>query len=412
VDDSAPADFSVIQDAVNAAASGDVILVRAGSYSGFQITGKGLAILGEGAVGPSVLSQIVVSSTFAGQTNVLSNLAQTSSGSGGASGLLLSFCAGAVRGQDCSFQGQDGDTHAYMQRGGAGARIEQSTDVTFSECATTGGRGDDYEYGVSGWYASVPWGGGHGVDAFASQAALYQSITSSGLPATSKTVMNLFGEVGGSGVQLDGSLLFATGTQMKGGQGGKHALSSYLCSISGGSGDCGSGGNGLRLVGAASNALVQQPNLVPGAAGYSTCPQAYYPGLNGKTFLRQAPGSTAARVTGMPRNLTAPAFVAATSIVNLTVTGAPGDLVYAVAETAAHFQYDAALKGVWSLSYPPQPASNPDAVVPAGGSVTFAITLPTLPATQDAQVYFVQMYVVDAFGQTIASTPRAVTLGH
>ncbi|MEM7200562.1 MAG: hypothetical protein AAF628_09875 [Planctomycetota bacterium] len=47
VDDDGGADFTLIQPAVDAASSGDVILVRAGIYNEFTLAGKGVAILAD-----------------------------------------------------------------------------------------------------------------------------------------------------------------------------------------------------------------------------------------------------------------------------------------------------------------------------------------------------------------------------
>jgi pectin methylesterase-like acyl-CoA thioesterase len=47
VDASGGGDFTTLQAAVNAAADGDTLLVRSGSYDGFLLTGKGLSIVAE-----------------------------------------------------------------------------------------------------------------------------------------------------------------------------------------------------------------------------------------------------------------------------------------------------------------------------------------------------------------------------
>ena len=47
VDDGGGADFTAIQSAVNAASTGDVVLVRDGDYAEFTLTGKGISILAD-----------------------------------------------------------------------------------------------------------------------------------------------------------------------------------------------------------------------------------------------------------------------------------------------------------------------------------------------------------------------------
>ncbi len=68
------AQFTDIQAAVDAAADGDRILVRAGSYAPFQIDGKGLAVLGEDNVLLRGTGQLHVSNTAPGQDVVLTDL--------------------------------------------------------------------------------------------------------------------------------------------------------------------------------------------------------------------------------------------------------------------------------------------------------------------------------------------------
>ncbi len=87
--------FTDIQSAVDAAVDGDRILVRAGTYAGFTIDGKGLAVLGDPGAGlfasaPSVTVRHIV----AGQNVVVAGF----TGIGGTSffGATLDDCAGRV----------------------------------------------------------------------------------------------------------------------------------------------------------------------------------------------------------------------------------------------------------------------------------------------------------------------------
>jgi hypothetical protein len=405
VDDNGPADFATIQDAVDAAADGDVVQVFPGSYAGFQIASKGLAILGDSATPWTLSGPVSVTSTVVGQTVVISGFTQLDSGSGTAAGIAISACAGAVRTEDCAWRGQNSST----LRGGSGARIENSSDVIFSAANATGGNGGVHIVSPSN-YSEVVYGGGHALDVLASSLAFWGGSAIAGLPGTSHTDHNLYGYEGGSGALLGGALFFASNSLLKGGQGGKHSLTQ--CGLASGYGTAGDGGAGLRLESAPSSAFVQQPNVAAGPPGTANCAPFYVDGNSVPRVLVHAAGSTLGRVPSPSRKLTAPAFVAGTTLVDLTATGAPGDLVYAVAETSTHFQYDPALHGVWSLAYPPQPPPNPDAVIPSGGSVGFQITLPAVPPTQDAEVHFVQLYIVDLNGRVFVSTPRAVVLAH
>ena len=106
VDDNGPADFTTIQDAVNACANGDVVRVFAGTYAGFQIAGKGVAVLGDSATPRHLTSVVSVTSTSAGQTRGL-GFTQSTSVHGAVAGITISGCAGIrARVQDCSMERQ------------------------------------------------------------------------------------------------------------------------------------------------------------------------------------------------------------------------------------------------------------------------------------------------------------------
>lgn len=409
VDDDAPADFATIQDAIDAAANGDVLRVMPGIYAGFQISAKGVTVLGDSATPWQVNGRVKVNSTSAGQTVVVSGFTQVPAGGGGGlAGLAINACAGSVRIQDCAWMGQS----ASSARGGAGVRVENSSDVVLTNCNALGGTGGETSSGQVPFIFSTPYGGGHALESIASQFAVWGGNATAGLPGTSTTVYYLDGLEGGSGAYLDGSLFFASGTLLKGGKGGKHQLSPSNCVQANGAGSCGNAGAGLRFELATSSAFVQQPNIAIGTPGTSTCGGFYTPGHLVRPIVNHSTGSSSTRVPSVARTLSAPPYVAGTTVVNLTVLGAPGDLLYAVVENAPHFQFDAALNGVWSLSYPPQPAAIPDAVIPGSGNVTFPITLPAVPATQDARVDFVQIYVLDANSTAFVSSPRAVVIAH
>lgn len=407
VDDDGPADFATIQGAVDAAADGDVVRVLPGTYAGFQFANKGVAIVGDSTTPRTLTSPVAVASLSAGKTVLLSGFAQPNSGAGTAPGISVISCAGSVRVQDCSWRGQ----HSSNFHGGSGAWVQGSSDVIFSSSSATGGKGGVANTSSFPFYTS-PSGGGHGFELSASSLACWGGSAVAGLPGISNSNVNLSGGDGGHGALLSGAFLFASGTLLQGGKGGSQSLNSTQCTQSSAVGDCGDGGHGVRFLFTPSEARVQEPNILAGAGGTTTCPPWFVNGHVGKPVAIDSAGSTAVRVPSVSRKLAAAAYVAGTTLVDLTAVGLPGDLVYAVASTATHFQYDATLAGVWALPYPPQFAPNPDAVIPAGGSVVFQITLPTVPATQDAAVQFVQLYVVDSNGQKFVSTPRAIVLAH
>jgi hypothetical protein len=130
-------DFTSLQSAIDAAASGDVLLVRTGNYGGITVDGKGLTIVAdEGAtvnLGPDFLSESIVQNVPAGQTVALRGLHFDCFWpvSGGqlfvGNTLTVRDCAGAVWVEDCT-----------VIQGRSSVRVVESADVTLVGCTLTG----------------------------------------------------------------------------------------------------------------------------------------------------------------------------------------------------------------------------------------------------------------------------------
>lgn len=142
----AGADFTAIQPAVDAAVDGDVIVVRAGSYQNLSITGKSLAVVGEGQ--PSFFGFSNQGGTHfnevldlpAGSSVVLAGLVFTGVG------LSVRNDAGSIWVEDCSLGG-----FAFVQSANASfvrCSVAVSTpffpfqgDVAFYQCQVSGEAG-------------------------------------------------------------------------------------------------------------------------------------------------------------------------------------------------------------------------------------------------------------------------------
>src|SRR5437867_7856524 len=77
VDASGGGAFTQIQPAVDAAADGDTILVKSGTYGSFVVGDKGLAIVGDAGASVQVAGAIRARNLAAGRTLVLENLDAT-----------------------------------------------------------------------------------------------------------------------------------------------------------------------------------------------------------------------------------------------------------------------------------------------------------------------------------------------
>ena len=148
--------FTDLPPAIAAAANGDTILVRSGTYTPFTLTGKGLWIRGAGAATTTVTApagsatDVAIAATPAGSLVQLSGLTLQSPTVAGAIGWALEVQNGAeVALVDCIVSGRD------QTAVGHGALRVHGGRVHAARCAFRGG---------NALFASI-FGGGHGGDA-------------------------------------------------------------------------------------------------------------------------------------------------------------------------------------------------------------------------------------------------------
>jgi hypothetical protein len=161
VDDNGGADFVHIQDAIDSALPGDVILIEAGAYAGFTVDGKPLTI-------KSVTDQTVVQvSAFVEVRNIPVGTQLDLTGLrigepwtiGGAPATTIEDCWGTVRFVDCSSRGWDPTSTGcpYLYLGGTdcisqvGISIRSCAEVVFLRCTLKGGSGSSHDYNHDGY---------------------------------------------------------------------------------------------------------------------------------------------------------------------------------------------------------------------------------------------------------------------
>lgn len=100
VDAAGGADFTDLPEAVQAARSGDVLLVAPGNYTAFELRGRGLTILGNGSSPfPLIRGRVTVRGIPAGEELILRSIAIQGLGQGA---LRLESNAGSVWIESCT----------------------------------------------------------------------------------------------------------------------------------------------------------------------------------------------------------------------------------------------------------------------------------------------------------------------
>ncbi len=386
VDDDGPADFASIQAAVDAAADGDTLLVRAGNYLPTVIDGKGLVIQGEGAV---VLQYFFVQ----GATLEIRNLAADQAvhlrgveldAFAGAeeTTAVVSSCAGPVLFEDCFINGV-----------GQAVSVQQCASVTFSRC----------ELVAPPTFASVapfiflgfvPY---LGLGATNSNVFLYDCLVqgSSGVDAHSEIIVFIPPGTSGSGVSLTSSTLFASGSVLAGGSGGGASTHCYAGA---------SGAPGLRLFGG-SVANLQGCTLLGGAGGAGAC--GHPDGADSPAVevisgdVHELPGSARAFHGSSP--------IVEGTATNVHLEGEPGDAallhVQLSAAPALFFpQYGAALHLPFGFAVVPL------GVLPPSGVLDLPFPVPALPPGLESFRAVGQVLFVGASGGFFEGGPSTLLI--
>ncbi|MGQ0552727.1 MAG: hypothetical protein ACT4PU_05860 [Planctomycetota bacterium] len=188
VDSSGAGDFLRVQHAINAATSGDVILVRqpgATDTGGWVLDGKALTIVGDVPIGSTdrvSVSGGTVRNLPAGQTVVLRNLRLLPEAVS-SSGFLLDDNAGAVWVENCEAQGKTETSQVFLDQcqnqvispGAAGLEAQNCAAVIVVRSVLAGGDGSDAVF-VPGPVTDFPATHGKaGLLAVSSEVAIYES---------------------------------------------------------------------------------------------------------------------------------------------------------------------------------------------------------------------------------------------
>lgn len=404
VSSSGTGQFTNLQMAVNSAANGDTLLVRAGGYSSFTIDGKALSVVADtNGLAVTVFGSVIVQNLGASQNVVLAGLivtgATTTSVSdtpgvalfaiGNAGPLRVDACqlTGAIGyGDNYNGAGQDCCTPIDHGSGWAGALLEHNTGgVGFVGCTIKGGRAANaYDFCECGTGAL----GGDGLSLDATRVALYDCTLVGGRGGDGGD----HAANGGAGCRAQTSTgacgLFASGTSFTGGDGGNGT--DFLYSVGG------SGGPGLyvdapalgqlldcTLHGGAKGVSCSAPGQLDGQPGPATSGTSQPFVFTGTRLVFHAP-------TPIRENTDAPA----------SFTGQPGEHVYLYMTDATGFRPLAPWKGVLltNKSAPHQATYAVDVgAIPQSGVLNTTLHFADVAS---ARTLFLQAFSIDAQGKT------------
>lgn len=328
--------YTSIQQAVDAAADGDVLLVTPGAYLPFRIDGKSLTIAAVPGNAVAIAGTVEVLNLQANGSVVLLGLKITGAlgalpAGAGAPALVLTNNQGHVRIADATLTGGPAYSSlcsGYGFDGAAAVIIEGCPRVVLVRCAAQGG------YGSCGGCLAVGGNGGDGARTHRSTVSIHGGTFRGGEGGRGAS----YGGHGGAGYRALDQKLFAAGATFVGGDGGD--VHDDDCEM-----QSGSGGDGM-FVGVGPARLLG--NTMTGGAPGSVGLYALYglPGqpISGSGLIIQHPGNA--------RTLRAARVASDNSTVSLTITGIPGEQILFCDSFVANFAIVPYLVGTWLVKAP------------------------------------------------------------
>ncbi|MCK6446685.1 MAG: hypothetical protein L6Q99_09870 [Planctomycetes bacterium] len=368
--------YTQLQAAVDAASDGDIVLVKAGTYGALSIGDESVSIVADTAAAVST-GAISITDLSASHRVVLSGL-QKNGWSGGVQRLALTNSAGAVRIDRSRIVGADGQTVSAA----AGADVQQSTNVAFSNCVLVGGR-------------LGALNGGPGVYASSSSVAFYDCDVTGGWGGSDYYTSYAGGD-GGAGCHAAASFLFSSGSYFEGGWGGD-AYASW--------GHKGVGGCGVLL----SGVLNEMPALASMfAGGLGGC--APYAGCLGLSpDVCGFPGSLQV-LSGGSKQLDVASPVRELSSAQVTIKAAPGDRVFLYTSVEPDWTWMSAWSGVSCTERPPSNGRAFLGIVPGSGTLTTDLPIPDLLPAGTGATLFLQLLAWDGSNTVTLGSPRTLVI--
>ena len=379
-------DFLQLQHAVNAAASGDVILVRpwAQAYDPTTINGKALTLVGYGDARPA-LKRLRIDNLPAGQVVSLRFLDVQGDaevifplGTVNYDAVSLSADAGCVWLEDLRLAGADGvhSSGTDALNGKAGLAAVSSPAVVLLRSELHGGDGAIAT-------GTTPHPGGKGARTLQARIACWDSTFVGGIGALGLNGHS--GAQGGAGFEGNRSTLFLSGSALTGGNTGNGPLSSEPTA------------SGLVLIDASS----AQQLATTFQAGTGNAPPGAAVSMSG------AP-STLDDLNEDPRGVTISAAVRELAPAAVHYSGQPGDLVLLAISLQAGWSPLSKFKGVLQLDA--FASSLILGVADANGTLELGFSGPLLPAGVEAVIGYAQPVVAEVGGALRLGAPSSILM--
>lgn len=375
VDASGGGDFSNLPAAVAAASRGDVLLVRAGTYTAPTID-KGLTVVAEQGAIPVVRGTTRIHDVPKNDTVLLSGLALRHRVNTVEKALEVWRCKGAVRFDKSSATSGGFDSLEYGN-GRVGADVRKSRDVAFMRSRCEGGTAGENEFGG-------PFIGGAGLRARNSSVASWRCEFEGGAGSPAALFLST-AATGGFGAKIESdSTLHGYLSLFRGGAGGD--------TLDFSSDWCGQGGIGLRAIGHAE--LVEQTCYFLGGPGGDA--------VNFPTVCANGAGSQIVgpqtSLSGVPRGIEGPRLLREGQTGDYTVFGVPGDRVFVGVSYTTDFRPAPYFKGGW-IAPPTLFSTSPIGVIPGSGTLNWSALQPALPTGDEGKTQYVQILVESSGGE-------------